>query len=355
MDFSNPAIPFRKGEELDIARVDAYLKECLPGLDGTAKILQFPGGKSNLTYLIVFPDRELVLRRPPFGTKAKSAHDMSREYRVLSGLKHGYPHVPKVCLFCDDESVIGSEFYVMERVVGSLIRQDIPAQWNFSRTDTRNFCLNFWDGLIRLHQTDYRAIGLEQLGRPIGYARRQILGWNKRYINALTPDAPPCAEVRAWLEDRIPKESGACIIHNDYRIDNIILHPDNPMEIAAVLDWEMATLGDPLMDLGNSLAYWVQADDPEEVQAGRSQPTNAEGMLKRNEVIRYFAEKTSMDVRKFGFYSVYGLFRLAVIIQQIYYRFYHGQSNDPRFAGLIHEVSRLEKRCLEVMGAESEK
>ena len=354
MDFSNPAIPVRDGEELDVARVEAFLKERLPGLSGKPQILQFPSGKSNLTYLVIFPNRELVLRRPPFGTKAKSAHDMSREYRVLSGLKQCYPHVPQVSLFCEDESVIGSQFYVMERVVGSLIHQDIPMQWNFSRADTRKLCLNFWDGLIQLHQTDYRTIGLENLGKPIGYAKRQILGWNKRYVNALTPDAPPCVKVRAWLEDRIPKESGACVIHNDYRIDNIILRPDNPLEIAAVLDWEMATLGDPLMDLGNSMAYWVQADDPDEVQAGRSQPSNADGMLTRDEVIRYFADKTGLDVSKFGFYRVYGLFRLAVIIQQLYYRFYHGQSSDPRFAGLVHEVSRLEKRCLEVMEAESE-
>ena len=350
VDFTNPATSVREGEEIDATRVDAFLKEKIPGLEGEMGVLQFPTGASNLTYLLVFDNRELVLRRPPHGTKAKSAHDMSREYRVLSGLKKGYPHVPEVLLYTDDESIIGSEFYITERVVGNLVLRDFPPEWGFSAEDCRRFCLGFLDRLIELHQVDYRAIGLENLGKPEGYATRQILGWNKRYVNARTDDAPDCEVVRNWLEERIPSESGACIIHGDFRIDNLIVDAEDPFNIVAVLDWEMATLGDPLMDLGNSLAYWIQADDAPGLLSLRKQPSNAEGMLTRDEMVAYYAERTGTEIGDFDFYLVYGVFRLAVILQQIYYRYYHGQTKDKRFAVMIEHVRELEKRCLGIIG-----
>jgi len=350
MDFTNPATSVREGEEIDATRVVAFLKEKIPGLEGGMGVLQFPNGASNLTYLLVFDDRELVLRRPPHGTKAKSAHDMSREYRVLSGLKKGYPHVPEMLLYTDDESIIGSEFYIMERVAGNLVLRDFPSEWGFSAEDCREFCLAFVDRLIELHQVDYWAIGLENLGKPEGYATRQILGWNKRYVNARTDDAPDCEVIRNWLEERIPSESGACIIHGDFRIDNLLVDAEDPFNIVAVLDWEMATLGDPLMDLGNSLAYWIQADDSEGLLSLRKQPSNAAGMLTRDEMVAYYAERTGVKIDNFDFYLVYGVFRLAVILQQIYYRYYHGQTKDERFAVMIDQVRELEKRCLGIIG-----
>ena len=350
MDFTNPATSVREGEEIDATRVEAFLKEKIPGLEGEMSVLQFRNGASNLTYLLVFDDRELVLRRPPHGTKAKSAHDMSREYRVLSGLKKGYPRVPEMLLYTDDQSIIGSEFYIMERVEGNLVLRDFPPEWGFSAEDGREFCLKFLDRLIELHQVDFRAIGLENLGKPEGYATRQILGWNKRYMNARTDDAPDCEVIRDWLEGRIPSESGACIIHGDFRIDNLLVDAEDPFNIVAVLDWEMATLGDPLMDLGNTLAYWIQADDPPGLLSLRKQPSNAAGMLTRDEMVAYYAERTGVRIDNFDFYLVYGVFRLAVILQQIYYRYYHGQTKDERFAVMIDQVRELEKRCLEIIG-----
>jgi aminoglycoside phosphotransferase (APT) family kinase protein len=349
-DFTNATIDVREGEEIDTTRVSAFLKESIPGLEGEMTVRQFPAGASNLTYLLTFENRELVLRRPPHGTKAKSAHDMSREYRVLSGVRKAYPHVPEVLLYTDDESIIGSEFYVMERAVGNLVLRDFPPEWGFTAEDCRKFCFSFLDRLIELHQVDYRAIGLENLGKPEGYATRQILGWNKRYVNARTADAPDCEVIRNWLEERIPSESGACIIHGDFRIDNLIVDPDDPFNIVAVLDWEMATLGDPLMDLGNSLAYWIQADDAPGLLAIRRQPSNIPGMLTRDEIVTYYAERTDTDIGDFDFYLVYGVFRLAVILQQIYYRYYHGQTKDERFGRMIDEVWELEKRCLAIIG-----
>jgi aminoglycoside phosphotransferase (APT) family kinase protein len=210
--------------------------------------------------------------------------------------------------------------------------------------------LSFIDRLIELHQVDYRAIGLENLGKPEGYATRQILGWNKRYVNARTDDAPDCAVIRKWLEERIPSESGGCIIHGDFRIDNLIVDAEDPFNIVAVLDWEMATLGDPLMDLGNSLAYWIQADDTPGLLSLRKQPSNAAGMLTRDEMAAYYADRTGTQIGNFDFYLVYGVFRLVVILQQIYYRYYHGQTKDERFALMIDQVRELEKRCLEIIG-----
>jgi aminoglycoside phosphotransferase (APT) family kinase protein len=349
-DFTNPATRVREGESIDAASVESFLKERIPNLRGEMKVLQFPNGASNLTYLLAFDDRELVLRRPPHGTKAKSAHDMSREFRVLSGIKPAYPHVPDVVLYTDDESIIGSEFYVTERVVGNLVLRDFPPEWGFTAQDCRRFCLRFVDRLIELHQVDYRAIGLANLGKPEGYTTRQIVGWNQRHLNALTDDAPDCEVIRKWLEGRIPSESGACVIHGDFRIDNVIVDSNDPFNIIAVLDWEMATLGDPLMDLGNSMAYWIQADDSEGLLELCRQPSDAPGMLTRQEIAEYYAERTGAEIDDFDFYMVYGVFRLIVILQQIYYRYHHGQTRDPRFAVMIDHVRELERRCLEIIG-----
>jgi len=329
---ANPTIDIRKGEELDITAVDRVLKQAVPELTGQPKVTQYASGASNLTYALDYPDRRLVLRRPPFGTKPKSGHDMFREYRVMTALKPVYPAVPRTLYYTKDPDIIGAEFYVMERVEGHLIHTTIPKDWNWGEVETRKLCLAFFDKLIELHNINYKDIGLSDFGRPDGYVERQILGWNRRYEKALTPDVDAFEDVRDWLDANRPKdEKGAAILHGDFRIDNLILDLDDPTKINAILDWEISALGDPLMDLGNTLAYWIEADDPPAMQALSRQPSAAPGMLSRKQILAYYAEKTGADIRDFHFYYVYGIFRLAVILQQIYYRFYHGQTKDERF------------------------
>ncbi len=337
----------REGESLNGEAIAAFLQREVGGLSGQPAIAQFPGGASNLTYLLKYPERELVLRRPPFGHKAKSAHDVGREARIMASLKPVYPCVPAVVATCSDPAVLGCDFYVMERIAGVIPRRDLPAELNLDAAATRQLCLNVIDKLIELHLVDWRAAKLESVGKGEGYVQRQIDGWTDRYRKAKTPDVGDCERVIAWLHQKLPAQDIAtCVIHNDFRLDNVVLNPTKPLEIIGVLDWEMATLGDPLMDLGNSLAYWVQADDDPIFQKTRRQPTNAPGMLTRAEVIEYYATKTGHRVDNFDFYSVYGLFRLVVIVQQIYYRFFHGQTKNPEFAGFGLMSKYLEQRCL---------
>lgn len=351
MTLSDQASRIREGEELPAEVIDPYLKAHVPGLEGTPRISQFPGGASNLTYLLEYPSQELVLRRPPFGQKAKSAHDMGREFRILNRLNAGFPYCPKAYLHCTDVSVIGAEFYVMERVKGIILRENMPPELGFSPEQTRALCQSFIDKFVDLHNVDYQACGLADLGKPEGYVQRQIDGWIERYERALTPDAPSWEPVKAWLRDKMPADHPKPgIVHNDYRFDNVILDPDNPMQIIGVLDWEMTTIGDPLMDLGNTLAYWIEADDPAPVQLMRKQPSNAPGMLTRREFVDYYAERAGIRIDNFDYYYTYGLFRLAGIVQQIYYRYFHGQTQDKRFARFVQLNALLEQMALQVIG-----
>ncbi|MFK7701404.1 phosphotransferase family protein [Pseudomonas caspiana] len=351
MALTDQSTQIRAGEELDAALIDPYLKAQIPGLEGTPQISQFPGGASNLTYLVQYPNQEFVLRRPPFGQKARSAHDMGREFRIINQLKDAFPYCPKAYLHCVDESVIGSEFYVMERIKGIILRSDLPADLNLDADQTQTLCKSFIERLVELHRVDYQACGLGDLGKPEGYVERQIRGWTDRYDNARTPDAPDWTQVKAWLKDKMPADHPVpAIVHNDYRFDNVLLDPANPMQIIGVLDWEMTTLGDPLMDLGNTLAYWIQADDPAPVQLMRRQPSHAPGMLTRQQFVDYYAERSGIRIDNFDFYYTYGLFRLAGIVQQIYYRFFHGQTQDKRFAQFIHMNKLLEHMSLQVIG-----
>ncbi len=349
MSLVDQASEIRAGEELDIAKVDAYLKQSIPELTGVPVVTQFPGGASNLTYQVSYDNRDLILRRPPFGRIAKSAHDMIRESSVIKSLRTAYPYVPEILAQCTDHAVMGCDFYVMERLVGIIPRQNLPADLGLSADQVRQMCLNVVDKLIELHQVDYVAAGLEGMGKGSGYVKRQIEGWSDRYRKALTEDASSFEGVMQWLHSHMPDDVGTCVIHNDFRFDNVVLNPDNPFEVIGVLDWEMATLGDPLMDLGNTLAYWVQADDDPQFQMMRRQPTHEKGMLTRKEVVAYYMEKTGRQYVNFDFYEIYGLFRLAVIIQQIYYRYFHGQTKDKRFAGFVHAAKYLEQRCLKLI------
>ncbi len=339
MRTDNPAGEVRKGEELDVAAIDAVLKENIEGLEGTPDVRQFSSGASNLTYAVTYSNRSLVLRRPPFGTRPKSGHDMHREHRIISALKPVFPSVPDSVFYTDDESVIGAEFYVMERVDGHMVIK-WPDEWD-EKTGSA-LCENFFQKLIDLHNVDYKAIGLEDFGKPEGYVDRQIGGWNRRFEKAWTKDVEKFEDVRQWLEDNKPKEStSGAILHGDFRIDNCILNKDDPTQIDAILDWEICALGDPLMDLGNTLSYWIEKDDPPMMQLMVRQPSNAPGMMTRQEILKFYSDQTGTDVSDFRFYYVYGLWRLAVIIQQIYYRYYHGQTDNPRFKSMGQMVTAL--------------
>jgi len=357
MSLVDQASQIRSGEELDLVALDDYLKVHFrsidsdkQGLEGEIMIRQFPGGASNLTYLVSYDNQEFILRRPPFGKIAKSAHDMCREAKIMQALKPVYKDIPTIFHICQNHHVIGCDFYLMERLVGIIPRENLPDELELSVKETRTLCTNVIDKLIELHQVNYKTAGLSELGsRPDkteDYVTRQIKGWSKRYKNAITDDAATFEEVIQWLTDNMPTDISTCIIHNDFRFDNVVLDPEHPLAIIGVLDWEMATLGDPLMDLGNSLAYWVQADDDKFFQSLRRQPTHLEGMLSRDEVIEYYLEKSGLVVDSFDFYQIYGLFRLAAIIQQLYYRYYHGQTQDKRFAHFVQAGKYLEQRCL---------
>lgn len=346
MSDSNPTRAVREGEALDWARLDAYLKTVLPDLTGKPVVTQFIGGASNLTYRLEYAGHDLVVRRPPFGTKARSAHSMRREYDIISRLRPVYPAVPEALHYTDDESVIGSEFYVMRRVPGDVVKTELPTHWQFTPADTRRFCINVWNKLVELHAVDYAAAGLADFGKPDGYVTRQIAGWNGRFERAITADVEAFDDVRGWLEGAIaPATHRHAILHGDYRIDNLIFAPADPFEIVAVLDWEICALGDPLMDLGNALAYWVEADDPDYLLGTLQQPSNARGMLTRNEILELYEQRTGLATGNFTFYLVYGYWRLAVILQQIYYRYFHGQTADSRFAGFGLAVTALGNHC----------
>lgn len=336
------ARPMRPGEEIDAAALAVWLKGRLPGVEGPVAVEQFPGGHSNLTYLLHFGDRELVLRRPPVGSQVKTAHDMGREYRVLSRLYAAYPKAPRALLHCDDPEVIGAPFYLMERVRGVILRhQRPPAGIDLPPERMRAISEAAVDGLVDLHAVDYRAAGLEDLGHRQGYVTRQVEGWTGRWWKSRTDDVPDLDRAAAWLAANLPLESGAALIHNDYKYDNLVLHPEGLDRIVAVLDWEMATIGDPLMDLGTSLGYWMDPDDAPELRLLPAGPTTLPGNLRRGEVVERYATRSGRDVSQILFYYVYGLFKIAVIAQQIYYRYQQGLTRDERFATLIGAVRIL--------------
>jgi aminoglycoside phosphotransferase (APT) family kinase protein len=334
----------RDEDRLDAGKIDAFLKQHISDLRGPPAIRQFPGGASNLTYLISYGERELVLRKPPAGVKAKSAHDMLREARVMTALKPHYPFVPTILARCDDHAVLGSDFYVMERLRGIILRRDLPAGLSLDTAGVRQLCLAFIDALVELHRVDVSRPDVAAIGKGEGYIGRQVSGWSQRWREALTQDTDPVEDVIRWLADKQPAcETAICVIHNDYRFDNVVL--DSAFDIIGVLDWEMTTLGDPMMDLGGSMAYWIQADDEPLFQALRRQPSHVPGMLTRREVVAYYGERSGWSVASFDFYEVFGLFRLMVILQQIYRRFVLAQTTNPRFADFGQAAAYLGRRC----------
>jgi len=336
----------RQGEELDVGKLKDYLRPVLGEQVASLQIRQFPGGFSNLTYLISCGDNRWVLRRPPFGSKVKSAHDMSREFRILSALKDVYPYGPRPVHFCDDHSVIGCDFYLMNYIQGLVIRKDYPPGLGLGPVQVRQQLLNFFDVLSELHSVDLAEAGLQDFGRPEGYVRRQVEGWSRRWEAAVTPDTVDMTQVMTWLHDNMPAESGlASVIHNDYKLDNVIFSLQDPLQVIGVLDWEMSTVGDPLMDLGCTLAYWVQESDPEWMREYRTMPSDTPGAPTRQEIVQRFSQRTGLSVDNFPFYFCFGQFRLAVIGQQIYYRYYHGVTQDQRFKMMVEKTRILKQMC----------
>ena len=321
----------RDEDAFDVAAVDAFLKARVPDLQGEPSVKQFPGGASNLTYALTYPGRELILRRPPSGHLPKSGHDMRREYTVQSKLAPVYPYVPHMVAFCDDHSVIGCDFYVMDRMRGIILRSNLPEGMTLTPEQARRLSTHWVERLVDLHGVDPKAAGLEDLGRGEGYVQRQIEGWCKRYAAARTWNVPSFKGVMKWLRANMPDDVGNVIIHNDWRFDNVVLDPDDPQKIIGVLDWEMATLGDPLMDLGSTLAYWVEPSDSRLAQMFRRQPSHLPGMLTRDEIVALYSERSGIPIDDFRFYRVYGYFRLAGIIQQIYKRYHEKETTNPRF------------------------
>ena len=337
----------RPGEELDLSKLEPFLRSRFPAEQEGIKVRQFPSGHSNLTYSVLLGDREMVLRRPPFGTKVKSAHDMGREFRVLSKLHRAYPLAPSVLLYCEDESIVGAPFYLMERLHGIIMRREPPAGFVFSPETARRLSESFVDNLARLHGLDYPAMGLAEIGRPDGYLQRQVNGWIERYAGSATHDLPEVEQIAGWMRRHMPIEGRPALIHNDYKYDNLILNPDNPTEIIGVLDWEMCTVGDPLTDLGTALAYWVDPDDSSELQEIRWGPTTWKGSLGRAELVERYADKTRRDTSSMPFYLAFARFKVAVIVQQIYYRYHHGLTRDARFAQMSEVVKALLRAALE--------
>lgn len=332
-------VAVRDEEQIELGKLNDYLRKHTQDIGEVLTVEQFPGGFSNLTYCIKTADKEYVLRRPPFGANIKSAHDMGREFRVLSLLKPSYPLVPQPIVYCETEEVIGAPFYMMERINGVILRAATAPKLKLSADWYRILSEALVDNLVLLHALDIEATGLIQLGKPTGYVHRQVDGWSKRYFDAETDSIEDMNAVAGWLAANIPSEQPAAFIHNDYKYDNVVFHPQHHEKIIGVLDWEMATVGDPLMDLGATLAYWSDHADTNEVKYFNL--TWLTGNLSRKEVVERYAANSGRDVSNIIFYYVFGLFKNAVIAQQIYARWKKGFTKDARFGALLPVIKGL--------------
>ncbi len=346
-------VPVREGEALDAGALGAFLQAHGLASAGDVRVSQFPRGFSNLTYLVECGDRTFVLRRPPFGVGKGVAHDVVREARLLAALGPVYARVPRICAICDDPSVLGAPFYLMERATGIILRDRLPEGRDLDAATMRRISEGAIDTLAEIHSIDYRGAGLDGLGNPNGYVERQVSGWIRRYEAARTGDQPAVERIARWLDSSRPGESAATLVHNDFKYDNLVLDVDDPARVVAVLDWEMATIGDPLMDLGTTLAYWVEAGDPPLLRALGLGVTALPGNLTRTEVVARYAAMTGRDVSQPVFYYAFGLFKVAVIAQQIFARYVKGFTKDARFAQLDRAVAALGEVAVRAVDAGS--
>jgi len=340
-DLRDRPTAMRTGEELGLSRLEPFLRTRFPDEHGSLSVQQYPSGHSNLTYAVSLGSREFVLRRPPFGSKVKSAHDMAREFRVLSRLHRVYPVAPEVLCYCDDESILGAPFYLMKPIRGIILRKDPPPDLQFSADTARRLSESLIDNLVCLHRIDYGSVGLADLGKPQGYLERQVRGWTERYQASRTHDLSEVERISSWMNNHLPPSSDAALIRNDYKYDNVVLDSQNITKIVGVLDWEMCTIGDPLSDLGTALAYWIDPEDPEELQKIRWGPTNFPGSLTRAELVQRYSKAATRDVSNMVFYLAFARFKIAVIVQQIYYRYQQGLTKDQRFASMPELIKNL--------------
>ena len=327
-------IAVRPDESFDEAKLATYLQGKLTGADQPMSVRQFGGGAANLTYLLTFSQHEYVLRRPPLGPVAPKSHDMGREYKVLSVLHQVFPYAPEAYLFCDDESIIGAPFFIMERRHGLVVRRSLPDEYAKMPNATRHMSEALVDALAQFHAVDYAAIGLSNLGKPDGFIERQVEGWYKRWYKAKQTDDDNMDWMYMWLKGNLPSSTQYALVHNDYKLDNVMLAIEDPGKLVAIFDWDMCTLGDPLSDLGALLAYWTETTDPPLVQMTATMPVGELGFLSRAELIKRYAEKSGRDVSLINYYHALAVYRLVVIIAQIYIRYVRGQTKDERFAGL---------------------
>lgn len=330
----------REQDAFDVEAFSHWLAARVPGLGDIVRIKQFAGGASNLTFQIDCTTDSVVMRTSPTGRKAASAHDMQREARLLTALRPQFDKVPEVLAVAGEDSPIGRPLFVCEFVSGTILRRDLP-----EGAPVAAMADTFIQSLVDLHAVDTTTEGLAAFNKGRGYVRRQVEGWSTRYRQARTEDVPDGEAVMAWLSDRQPADVAACVIHNDWRFDNLVLDPEDLGRVKAVLDWELATVGDPFMDLGSAMAYWVQADDEPGMQAFRMQPSTAPGMPTRDEFVAEYCRRAGRERPDWLFYEVYGLFRLAGIAQQIWYRYYHGQTSNQAFAMFGPAVQFLLARC----------
>jgi aminoglycoside phosphotransferase (APT) family kinase protein len=337
--------PVRAGQGFDVAALAAWLRPRVDGLAGEPELLQFGRGFSNLTYLVRFGERELVVRRAPPGVAIKSAHDMGREFRILSALAPSWSKAPRPLVHCEDAAVIGTPFYVMERVRGVILRQRTPEGLVLDPPALLRASQATCDTLAEIHTIDWRGVGLGDLGKPAGYVERQVKGWAERYVKARTDDVPQIERLGRWLEEHRPTESGATLVHNDFKYDNVVLSPDLG-SVVAVLDWEMATIGDPLMDLGTALGYWIEPDDPPVFQVTVFGPTNRPGNLTRVQFAERWSKATGRDASNLVFYYAFALFKLAVVAQQLYKRWVDGATKEDRYAVMLEGVKAVATSAL---------
>ncbi len=343
-------IDVRADERFDEARLAGYLRGRLPGADRPLTVRQFGGGAANLTYLLDYGDDAYVLRRPPLGKVARSAHDMGREHRVLSVLHQAFPPAPQAFLYCDDPAIIGAPFFVMERREGTVVRRSLPAPFAGLPDAPRRLSEQLIKTLAAFHAVNYEAIGLGDLGQPEGFITRQIEGWYGRWLKAKSHALPEMDTVYRWLLDSQPQTSSYSLVHNDYKLDNVMFAPDDPGQIVAVFDWDMCTLGDPLSDLGALLTYWSEPSDPPYMQATAMMPVGDLGFMTRSELVAAYADTSGRPVGDIDFYHTLGLFRLTVIVAQIFIRYQRGQTQDSRFAALETMIPLLAQRAVEVAG-----
>ncbi|MBK6697696.1 MAG: phosphotransferase family protein [Myxococcales bacterium] len=350
MSLVDEARAVRPGEEVDVAKLEAFLRERAPEFAGPVTVSQFPGGHSNLTYLVTVGSRELVLRRPPFGNRVKSAHDMGREFRILSRLSAVFPKAPRALVYEEADAVLGAPFYLMERIRGLVLRgRALPQGVSLAASDLRALGLAVADTLAELHRVDVVKAELAELGRPEGYVERQVRGWIKRYADARPDDVPEMNEVEAWLQAALVAGVGATapgLVHNDFKFDNLVLDAVAPTKIVGVLDWEMATYGEPMTDLGTALAYWTEATDPEEMRALPFGPTMLEGSLSRADFVVRWAEGSGREPVSLPFFHAFAHYRTAVVAAQIYWRYRHGHTKDARFAAFAPAVGILARAAL---------